>query len=63
MGPLTSLRGDDGDVVPVLAFSVQRHGRGDEAGVGGDAKQSLWVGLWINGEPAGEKTGWNKERG
>lgn len=42
-GPLTSLGGDDGNVVPVLALPVQFHSRGDEAGVRGNTKQGLWV--------------------
>lgn len=48
----TSLGGDDGDVVPVVALPVQLHRRGDEAGVGRDAEQRLRVGLGIDGEPA-----------
>lgn len=59
--PLTSLGGDDSDVVPVLAFPVQFHGCGDEAGVGGDTKQSLRVWLWINGEPGKERVGWEEK--
>lgn len=54
-GPLTPLRGDDSDVVPVFPFPVQFHGCGDEAGVRGDAEQSLRVRLGINGEPINEK--------
>jgi len=53
--PLTSLGGDDGDVVPVVALPVQLHGRGDEAGVRRDTEQSLRVRLGINGEPGGER--------
>lgn len=41
--PLTSLGGDDGDVVPVLPLPVQLHGGGDEAGVRGDTEQRLRV--------------------
>lgn len=61
-GPLTSLGCNDGDVVPVLAFSVQLCGGGDEASVWGDAKQSLWVWLRINGEPGEEETGQTEQR-
>lgn len=55
--PLTSLGGDDCNVVPVLALPVQFHRRGDEAGVWCDTEQSLGVRLRINGEPEGEKVG------
>lgn len=58
---LTSLGGDDTDVVPMLTFPVQFHGCGDEAGVWGDTKQGLWVRLRINGEPGKEKIRWEEK--
>lgn len=39
----------------MLSFPVQFHGCGDEAGVWGDTKHSLWVWLRINREPRNEK--------
>lgn len=54
-GPLTSLSGDDCNVVPVLTLPVQLHSCGDETSIRGDAKQSLRIWLRINGEPGGEK--------
>lgn len=42
-GPLTSLGGDDSDVVPVLPLPVQLHSRGDEAGFWADTKEGLWI--------------------
>lgn len=41
----------------MVAFAVQLHGRGDEAGVWSDTEQSLRVRLGINREPGEGKVG------
>ena len=52
---LTSLHGDDRDVVPLLALAVQLGCRGDEACIRGNVEQGLRVRLGINGEPEDER--------
>lgn len=48
---ITSLSGNDGDIVPLLMLTVQLRCRGDKPSVWGDAEQSLWIWLRINGVP------------
>lgn len=40
---ITSLRGDEGDIVPLLMLTVQLCCRRDKPSVWGDPEQSLWI--------------------
>lgn len=53
----TSLCGDDSNVMPLLLFPIQFHGRGDETIVRGDTEQRLGVWLGINWVPEKKWTG------
>lgn len=55
MWPLTSLAGDDSDVVPVLPLAVQLHRRGDEASLWADTKQGLRIRLRVYWESEAER--------
>ena len=60
-GGLTSLCGDDGDVVPLLLLAVQLYHRGDEAGVRADTEDRLRVRLRIDGIPDRGGGRWERE--
>lgn len=55
MWPLTSLGGDDSDVMPVLPLTVQLHRRGDEAGLWAYTKQGLRIRLRVYWESEAER--------
>lgn len=58
----TPLCGDDSDIMPLLLLTVQLHHCAYEARVGGDAEQSLWVWLGIDGVPEVQKQCVSKNR-